>query len=89
MSVWEKKIIEMAPKDAYGEYDESKKQVSRKKDLVSFSSAGYELKVWEKLPTQMWELTIIAVDDENITLDTNHALAGKSLTFEVELVKIK
>jgi len=35
----------MAPKDAYGEYDESKKQVSRKKDLVSFSSAGYELKV--------------------------------------------
>jgi FKBP-type peptidyl-prolyl cis-trans isomerase 2 len=31
---------------------------------------------------------IVDVNDENVTLDANHPLAGKDLTFEVELVEI-
>ena len=89
MMVWDKKTITMEPKDAYGEYDETKVQVIPKTDLASFTAAGFELKVGEKLPTQMWELAIIKVTEEEVTLDMNHALAGKKLTFEVELVEIK
>jgi len=36
----------------------------------------------------MGELTIIDADEENVTLDVNHPLAGQTLTFEVELVEI-
>jgi FKBP-type peptidyl-prolyl cis-trans isomerase 2 len=43
----------MDAKDAYGEYDEAKKQVVPKAELKSFTAAGIELKVGEELPTQM------------------------------------
>ena len=33
--------------------------------------------------------TIIELDDESITADFNHALAGKSLTFNVEVVEVR
>lgn len=89
MKVWEKKTITLEPSEAYGEYDETKTQVVAKKDLVSFTSAWYELKVWEKIPTQYWEFEIIAADDDNVTLDMNHTLAWKTLIFEIELVEIK
>jgi len=89
MEVWEKKTLKLAPSEAYGEMDETKNQTIRKKVLVSFVNAGYELTVWEKLPTQYWEFEIISSDEENIVLNTNHSLAWKTLIFEVEIVKIK
>ncbi len=88
MSLWETKNIEIEPKNAYGEYDENKKQTLLKKDLTSFTNAWFELKVWEKIPTQIWELEILASDDESITVDTNHPLAWKKLIFEVKIEEI-
>ena len=33
-------------------------------------------------------LTIIELDDDMVTLDANHPLAGKELMFEIELLEI-
>lgn len=64
MKVWEKKNVKLSPAEAYWEYDPQKTQVVPKKDLESFLTAWYKLVKWEKLPTQMWELTIIESTDE-------------------------
>jgi len=89
MELWETKVINIPAEKAYGQRDENKKQVIPKKDLASFKAAWFELKIWEKLPTQFGEFEIIDSDDENITLDTNHALAWKDLIFEVKIEEIK
>lgn len=89
MKISDKKTLTLTPKDAYGERDDTRVQVIPVKDLVSFTNAGFELKVGEKLPTQMGEFAITANDGENVTIDVNHALAGKTLIFEVEIMDIK
>lgn len=33
------------------------------------------------------QATVVGVDDEGVTIDANHPLAGKDLTFAVELTK--
>jgi peptidylprolyl isomerase len=33
-------------------------------------------------------VTVIELDDVEVTLDANHPLAGEDLTFEVELVEV-
>ena len=89
MKLWESKIIEIPASEAYGERDDSKKQTIPKKDLVSFTAAWFKLEKGEKLPTQMWEFEICDDCEQTITLDTNHALAWKDLTFEIKIDKIK
>ena len=61
MKLGEQKVLVLAPADAYGEYDETRKQTVPKKDLASFVAAGFKLELGEKLPTQMGELEIIEV----------------------------
>ncbi len=89
MKLGETKKIEMEAKDAYWEYNPEKKQVVKKTELESFKNAWYKLEKWEKLPTQMWELTILETTDDTITLDLNHPLAWKKLIFEVKIEDIK
>ncbi|WP_127144928.1 FKBP-type peptidyl-prolyl cis-trans isomerase [Pelagibacterium montanilacus] len=33
-------------------------------------------------------LTVVGIDEENVTVDANHPLAGKDLVFDVELVEV-
>lgn len=35
------------------------------------------------------DVTIAEVGEDEITLDANHPLAGKELTFEIEIVDVK
>ena len=81
--------LEVEPKDGYWIYDEKKVQVVPREQLAEFEKNWIELKVGNKLPTQYWEFTIKKVTDNEITLDVNHALAGKVLHFDIEVIDIK
>lgn len=88
MKEGETKTLTLPAAQAYGEKRDDATQIIPKKDLASFSAAGFTLEVGETLTTQMGNFPIIASDEENVTLDLNHPLAGKTLIFEVEMVKI-
>ena len=58
-------------------------------DLKAFSDKGVKLEKGEVLPTAQGNIEIIDADETTITIANNHALAGKKLFFEIEVIDIK
>jgi peptidylprolyl isomerase len=91
MKVGEKKTVRIPADEAYGQHaDELVIQVPREK-LRSDSepAVGQVLQVTGQ-DGKPFYFTITAISDNGtITLDANPPLAGKDLTFDIELVKIK
>ena len=89
MEPGESKSIEIPVKDAYGPHrHELIQEVNRNK-----VPTGLELRVGKRLTAQMQDgqiatLTVIKMSESTVTLDANHPLAGKDITFEIELVNV-
>ena len=89
MSVGEKKSINIACADAYGEHHEQMVQEVPNSALPT----GMKPEVGMGLQAQSQDgqpiaLTVTAVGEDSITVDANHPLAGKDLNFDIELVEI-
>ena len=89
MEKGQEKDISIKPEDAYGEpKDEFKKEIPK-----SALPQGQEPKVGMGLMMntpqgQQFPARIIKVTDENITIDLNHPLAGKTLNFKIKIADI-
>jgi len=88
MQVNEIRKIEIVPEDAYGEYN--KELVLRVKkenfppdiELVVGKAVQYQNRDGERV-----NFMVNALDDDTVTIDGNHPLAGLKLTYEVELLE--
>jgi len=89
MAVGEKKTILIDPDHGYGQKDPTA--------IIEFPSSnipeGMTVEVGMKLNLQNQygqpvPVVVIEVKEEVIIMDANHFLAGKDLTFEVEIVEI-
>lgn len=90
MKVGDTKTLTLPPEQAYGPYNEDLKEKVEKEKLASFQEAGFKLEPGEKIPTQQFgTLTIVDADDDTVTIDMNHELAGKTLIFDVEVVDVQ
>lgn len=89
MTVGDTETVTIKADEAYGGHDPAKvQQVPR-----NMIPAEIDLKVGVQLsgqtPTgEQISFTVTDVEAETVTVDANHPLAGKDLTFEVELVEI-
>lgn len=84
MELGEKKTVSIAPEDAYGEYDQESTQVAPKDEFSE--EIPLEVGTFLDLEDDEGEILsaqIIAADEDTVTLDFNHPLAGKTLTFEI------
>lgn len=90
MAPGEKKTERMEPNDAYGD---------RREELVftvgqDQMPEGDDIEVGDMLQVGFPDgsnatVQVAALEDGSVTLDANHPLAGKPLTFELELVSIE
>ena len=84
MKVGETKTISIDPKDAYGQYDDKLVFEVPTKNLPAGVQAGSFLR-----DPNGGKVLVKEVKGEKSILDANHALAGKTLIFDLKLVGIK
>jgi peptidylprolyl isomerase len=89
MAVGEKKSVRIAAEQAYGPHNpEMTLQVPRS-DLPADiqPELGMQLEASQEGGHSM-VVTVVEVNEECVTFDANHPLAGKALTFEIEVVEL-
>ena len=89
MSVGDKKTVHIPADEAYGQKEDDR--------IVQFPRANFPPDMQPEVGMQLnmtngggqvIPVTIIGIDNENVTLDANHPLAGQDLIFDIELVDI-
>ena len=86
----DKIAVDVPPEQGYGERDEEGVQTVARDQFDD----SVEIEVGMQFEAEDDDeghqiVTVAAVDGENITLDTNHPLAGKNLRFEVEILDVR
>ena len=88
MKVGEKKTITIPANEAYGPYRKELTLEIPRTDLKDITpKIGMQLQSTQK-DGSLIVATITKITETTVTLDANHHLAGKDLTFEIELLKI-
>ena len=90
----EKKTIIIKSDQAYGSHHKEMVITAERKNIPENikPEIGQMLEMREQdkdgKPGRTFAVLITAITDTDVTLDANHPLAGKDLTFEIELVEI-
>ena len=89
MESGQSETIKIEAKDAYGPYREEMLFQVKQSEVPE----NLDPKVGEELQVKQADgstvvVTVKEVNEKEVTLDANHPLAGKALTFEIELVEI-
>ena len=89
LDVGESKTIHIPVEEAYGERIEEMVAEVPRGDLPPEikPEVGQQLEVTQE-DGQVFQVLVTQMDDETITIDANHPLAGQALTFDIRLVEI-
>lgn len=89
MKLNEKKTINIAVEDAYGEPREDLIIEVSKTELPQEMAPEVGMGLVSRTPEgQEMNLLVVEVKDETVILDGNHPLAGRDLIFDLEVVEI-
>lgn len=89
MSVGEQKSVEIPAPDAYGAHDPNGIQTFPREKVPDEIPLDIGTRLQLSTPSgQPVMVTVTEVTEEEVILDANHPLAGKDLTFDIELVEI-
>jgi FKBP-type peptidyl-prolyl cis-trans isomerase SlyD len=86
----DKVLASVTPSDGYGEYDpDLTSKVAKKQFPKGASLSVGEMFEFSNAKGEPVVVRIAAVDGEDVTVDANHPLAGKTLHFDVEIVDVR
>jgi len=92
MKVGEEKNVTIPPSEAYGERNES---LVQQVPLSAFGNnsdklqAGMQIGITNPQTGQQFPATVTKIEGDNVSLDMNPPLAGKTLIFDIKVVKIE
>ena len=89
MNVGEKKTVNIPVENAYGQRNDDMMMEYPKSEFPDDMKpeAGMELHMSDN-QGHVFQVVVTEVQEDVVVLDANHPLAGKDLTFEIELVSI-
>jgi len=90
MKAGDKKTVEIPAAEAYGQHEKNAVVEVERKVLPP----NLDVQVGQRLELTQEDdstvlVTVTAATDNTITLDANHPLAGKDLTFDIELMAVE
>ena len=89
MEVGEKKTVEVPVEQAYGHINPAARQAVPRADIPQDIPLEVGTQLQLQTPEgQVMPVTVAEVSEEEVVLDANHPLAGRDLTFAIELVSI-
>lgn len=84
----EKRTFSFAAADAYGERDESQKEVIAKADFPRVDELPLGRYIMVRTAAGIQRVLVTEADEEHLLLDYNSELAGHDITCEIEVVKV-
>ena len=81
--------VTVLPADAYGEKDPQAVIRAAREDFPEGLILEPGIEVQADTPDGPISFTVIAIEGDEAVLDANHPLAGKTLTFDVEVVDVR
>ncbi len=89
MAVGDKKIVNVPFDQAYGAVNEQARQAVPRGQIPDNIPLEPGTQLQMQTPQgQVVQVTVSQVSDDEVTLDANHPLAGKDLTFDIEIMGI-
>jgi len=79
----------IAPEDAYGVRDDAAVAAIPKTELPDLDDIEVGMQLQAETPDGPRIVTVAAIDDENVTIDANHPLAGLTLHFDVTVTEVR
>ena len=77
------------PADGYGDYQEQAVQHVPRDNFQGVEDIQPGMQFQSEAGGQMMLVTVTAVNEKEVTVDANHPLAGKRLTFDVEIQEVR
>ena len=87
--VGDKLDVTVEPEDAYGPLREELVQKVDHENFQGIDDIQVGMQFMAQAPWGEQPVTVMAVEEDGITLDGNHPLAGQTLTFAVEVMAVR
>jgi len=85
----DKRTLEILPENAFGQPNPQNVQIIPRSQFNDMDLSEGLLVIFNDAANTELPGVVKAFDDEQVTIDFNHPLAGKTLTFEVEIFEVK
>lgn len=85
----DKFTVTLEPQEAYGDYDDDLIHVVDRSQFTGVDELEVGMQFQARFPDGDRIATVSEIEGEEVTIDGNHALAGETLNFEIEVAEVR